>query len=148
MSAVGFFRGVSMSDGVESGTNDLVQALLSDVGSRAERSSWARFVAALAHMGLGQDGVSSSLAGLSPALFGQWLLDARPSAQVRAQRLLMLMSRHRWLIEEAPPTSPNRQSQERLRVLLSVQGHAWVLRLAAVPRVHVLSIEPVPVVRA
>jgi hypothetical protein len=118
--------------------------LIAGVASHCDNASWARFVPGLAHMNLGPALYAMGASKLSPGLWALWLSQARPSAQVPARRLLMLMTRHRWRVEVAPP-SPNRgSSPERLRALISVQGHSWVATLAAVPHVHVMALQVMP----
>jgi hypothetical protein len=118
--------------------------LMAGVASHCDAASWAQFVPSLAHMNLGPALYAMGASKLSPGLWALWLSQARPSAQVPARRLLMLMTRHRWRVEVAPP-SPNRgASAERLRALISVQGHAWVATLAVVPHVHVMALQAMP----
>lgn len=137
-----------MSDVIDSSPLSAEEDLGACVARHCEGASWALFVPSLAHMNLGPELYAAGASKMGPEVWARWLNAARPSVQVSAQRLLRLMSLHRWRVEVAPPSSLNSVTPERLRALISVQGHTWVASLAVVPQVHVIMLQAVPAVRA
>jgi hypothetical protein len=137
-----------MSDDIDHASEGEGDELRRAVASHCEGASWASFKPSLVHMNLGPELYATGAAKLGPEVWAKWLEAARPSVQVSAQRLLRLMSSHRWRVEVAPPSSINKVTPERLRALISVQGQTWVASLAVLPQVHVIALQSMPAVRA